>query len=132
MGPKNFRTHTVWLTVWVLKTLGPIPYGLKPAARNSLELINIATGGRDVSTSGVHSWNVSPDASSCTLLSHRLMTRTYSCCLSLYSSVQICHSSLNNPPYPSVISRGVGGGCPQMRRTQRFLFLSLLCNQKDF
>jgi hypothetical protein len=31
-----------------------------------------ATGGCDVSTSGVHSWNVSPDASSSTLLSHRL------------------------------------------------------------
>jgi hypothetical protein len=51
---------------------------LKPAARNSLELISLATGGRDVSTSGVHSWNVSPDASSSTLLSHRLMTRAES------------------------------------------------------
>ena len=40
---------------------------LEPAARNSLELITIATGGRDVSTSGVHSWNVSPDESSSTL-----------------------------------------------------------------
>jgi hypothetical protein len=51
---------------------------LKPAARHSLELISIATGGRDVSTSGVHSWNVSPDASSSTLLSQRLMTRAES------------------------------------------------------
>ena len=75
--------------------LGPIPSRLRSptprvrtradassagvsAARNSLELISIATGGRDVSTSGVHSWNVSPDASSSTLLSHRLMTRAES------------------------------------------------------
>jgi len=46
---------------------GSTSLSLKPAARNSLELISIATGGRDVSTSGVHSWNVSPDASSSTL-----------------------------------------------------------------
>jgi hypothetical protein len=57
---------------------GNTSLSLKPAARNSLELISIATGGRDVSTSGVPSWNVSPDASSSTLLSHRLMTRAES------------------------------------------------------
>jgi hypothetical protein len=51
---------------------------LKPAAHNSLELINIVTGGRDVSTSGVYYWNVSPDAFSSTLLSQRLMTRAES------------------------------------------------------
>jgi hypothetical protein len=37
---------------------------LKPEALNSLELISIAAGGRDVSTSGVHCRNVSPDTSS--------------------------------------------------------------------
>jgi hypothetical protein len=51
---------------------------LKPPTRNSLELIRIDTGDRDVSTSGVHCWNVSPDESSSTLLSHRLMTRSQS------------------------------------------------------
>jgi hypothetical protein len=57
----------------------------------------------------------------------------YSCRgLCMYSSVQVSHSPLGTPPYPSVISRGVGGGCPRMRRTQRFLFVSLPCNQKDF
>jgi hypothetical protein len=51
---------------------------LKPAGRNSLKLITITTGVRDVSTSGVHSWNVSPETSSSTLLSHHLMTRARS------------------------------------------------------
>jgi hypothetical protein len=37
---------------------------LKPVDRRSLELIRMSTGGRDVSTSGVQSWNVSPDSSS--------------------------------------------------------------------
>jgi hypothetical protein len=36
---------------------GVTSLNLKPVAHNSLELISIATGGRDVSTSGVHSWN---------------------------------------------------------------------------
>jgi hypothetical protein len=57
---------------------GSTSLSLKPAARNSSELISITRGGRDVSTSGGHSWNVSPDTSSSTLLSHRLMTRTQS------------------------------------------------------
>ncbi len=34
----------------------------KLETRNSLELISITTGDRDVSTSGVHSWKVSPDS----------------------------------------------------------------------
>jgi hypothetical protein len=54
---------------------GSTSLSLKPVVCNSLELISIATGARDVSTSGVHSWNMSPDASSSTLFSHRLMTR---------------------------------------------------------
>ncbi len=37
-------------------------------ARNLLELIIMATGGLNVSTSGVHSWNVSPDVRSHTLV----------------------------------------------------------------
>ena len=41
---------------------------LKPVARNFLELIIMATGGLNVSTSGVHSWNVSPDVRSHTLV----------------------------------------------------------------
>ncbi len=54
---------------------GNTSLSLKPVVRNSLELISVTTGDRDVSTSGVHSWNVSPDVSSSTLLSHHLMTR---------------------------------------------------------
>jgi hypothetical protein len=57
---------------------GSTSLSLKPAPRNSLELISIVTGDRDVSTSGVHSWNVSPDTSSSTLLRHHLMTRSQS------------------------------------------------------
>ena len=50
---------------------------LKPEAHNSLELIVIDTGDREVSTCcvGSHSWNVDPDTSSSTLLIHRLITR---------------------------------------------------------
>jgi hypothetical protein len=61
---------------------------LKPTVRNSMELISIVTGGRDVSTSDVHSWNVSPDVSSYTLLRHHLMTRVHFC-------RSVCP---NNPP----------------------------------
>ena len=53
--------------VSVSSTGGSTSLSLKPEACNSLELIIIATGDRDVSTSGVHSWNVSPDVSSSTL-----------------------------------------------------------------
>ncbi len=58
---------------------GSTSLSLKPAARNSLEFMIIATGGRHVSTSGVHSSKVSPDVSSSSLLSHRLITRARSC-----------------------------------------------------
>ncbi len=41
--------------------------------------------------------------------------------------------SLDTPPLSlGDHPRGWGGGCLQMRRTQRFLFVSLPCNQKDF
>ena len=50
---------------------------LKSETLNWLELMIIVTGDRDVSTSGVHSWNVCPDTSSSTLLSHRLITRLW-------------------------------------------------------
>ena len=80
------------VTPTVSSTGGITSLSLKPAAHNSLELIRITTGVRDVSTSGVHSWNVSPDASSSTLLSHHLMTRYRE--HSLYCRI-VCH---DNPP----------------------------------
>ncbi len=54
----------------------------------------------------------------------------YSYCLCMYSSVQVSHSSLDTPSYPSVISRGGGGGCPQTSENSP-LPVSLPCNQKS-
>ena len=48
----------------VLSVRGSTSLILKPETRNWLGLMIIVSGGRDVSTSGVHSWNVSPDTSS--------------------------------------------------------------------
>jgi hypothetical protein len=74
-GPIPSRLHSPTPHVLTGETVssatGITSLSLKPATHNSLELISVATGGRDVSTSGVHSWNVSPDTSSSTLVTHR-------------------------------------------------------------
>ncbi len=69
LGPMTTRLHSPVPRVrkspraGVLSVVGNTFLNLKPVSRNSLELVIISTGGRDVSTSGVHSWNVSPDGS---------------------------------------------------------------------
>jgi hypothetical protein len=45
----------------------------------------------------------------------------YSFCLCMYSSVQVSLSSLDTPPYPSVISRGVVGGVLGREKAQRLV-----------
>jgi hypothetical protein len=58
--------------------VGITSLSLKPETRNSLEFTIIDTSDRDLSTFGVHSWNVSPDTSSSILLSHHVLMRAQS------------------------------------------------------
>ena len=66
---------------------------------------------KDVDSSAVaNAWSIasqwSPNTS---CVSDTSIKSVYSCCLCMYSSVQVSLSSLETPPAPSVISRGVGG-----------------------
>ncbi len=66
------------LTRMFLNSLVACFLGLMILFHLLVNCLRVNTGDRDVSTSGVHSENVSPDTSSSTLLNEHLMTRAES------------------------------------------------------
>jgi hypothetical protein len=71
----SFSTRGSLRALWCGESCGDFFYKAQANRCSCLKCWSLkpaATGGCDVSTSGVHSWNVSPDASSSTLWSHRL------------------------------------------------------------